>query len=257
MMWSAAVDPAWSVDAFREAARAALRAGIAPEDLEWLAGGQRGLLALPDVLDAPVLHASPRVPRSFLDIAETVLCHRDPQRHALLYRLLWRIAHGEPHVLATPTDADTRRVMQLAQEVRRDAHKMKAFVRFREVPGERDNFIAWFEPSHHILHRVAPFFARRFAGMRWAILTPEGSALWDGEALSFGPGGAPDDAPAFDAGENLWRTYYAQHLQSGALEPADDAAGDAAALLEASAGSAPAAVADPGRRGARARDGGA
>ena len=219
MMWSAAVDPAWSVDAFRQAARAALRAGIAPEDLEWLADGQRGLLALPDVLDAPVLHASPRVLRSFLDIAETVLCHRDPQRHALLYRLLWRIAHGEPHVLATPTDADTRRVMQLAQEVRRDAHKMKAFVRFREVPGERDNFIAWFEPSHHILHRVAPFFARRFAGMRWAILTPEGSALWDGEALSFGPGGAPDDAPAFDAGENLWRTYYAHIFNPARLNP--------------------------------------
>ena len=219
MMWSAAVDPAWSVDAFREAARAALRAGIAPEGLEWLADGQRGLLALPDVLDAPVLHASPRVLRSFLDIAETVLCHRDPQRHALLYRLLWRIAHGEPHVLATPTDADTRRVMQLAQEVRRDAHKMKAFVRFREVPGERDNFIAWFEPSHHILHRVAPFFARRFAGMRWAILTPEGSALWDGEALSFGPGGAPDDAPAFDAGENLWRTYYAHIFNPARLNP--------------------------------------
>jgi hypothetical protein len=34
-----------------------------------LPDGQRGLLALPDVLDAPVLHASPRVLRSFLDIA--------------------------------------------------------------------------------------------------------------------------------------------------------------------------------------------
>ena len=171
-MWSAVLALSWSVESFREAARAALRAGIAPECIEWLADGQGGLLALPDVRDAPVLHPSPRVPRAFLGIAETVLCHRDPQRHALLYRLLWRIAHGEPHVLATPTDADMRRAMQLAQEVRRDAHKMKAFVRFREVPGDHDNFIAWFEPSHHILQRVAPFFARRFAGMRWAILTP-------------------------------------------------------------------------------------
>lgn len=218
-LWSAAIEPAWSVDAFREAARAALRAGVAPENLDWHAGNQRALLALADVREAPASQASPRVPGAFLGIAETVLCHRDPQRHGLLYRLLWRIAHGEPHVLATPTDADTRRAMQLGQEVRRDAHKMKAFVRFREVPGKRDNFIAWFEPGHHILQRVAPFFARRFAGMRWAILTPEASALWDGEALSFGPGGAPDDAPASDAGEDLWRTYYAHIFNPARLNP--------------------------------------
>ena len=219
MMWSAAVAPAWSIDAFRDAARAALRAGVAPEHLDWDAGSQQALLALPDVRGAPALRASPRVPSGVLGLAETVLCHRDPQRHGLLYRLLWRMAHGESHVLAIPTDADTRRVMQLAQEVRRDAHKMKAFVRFREMPGEQDNFIAWFEPSHHILQRVAPFFARRFAGIRWAILTPEGSALWDAEALSFGPGGAPDDAPAFDAGEDLWRTYYAHIFNPARLNP--------------------------------------
>jgi len=220
MMWSAAVEPAWSIDAFRDAARSALRAQVAPEDLDWSAGSQPGLLALPEVRDAPALRASPRVPSAFLGLAETVLCHRDAQRHGLLYRLLWRISHGEPHVLATPTDADTRRAMQLAQEVRRDAHKMKAFVRFREVPGEKDNFIAWFEPGHHILQRVAPFFARRFAGMRWAILTPEGSALWDGKALSFGPGGAPDDAPAFDAGEDMLRTYYSNIFNPARLTPA-------------------------------------
>lgn len=217
--WAAALAPAWSIDAFRGAARAALCAGVAPEEIDWLVDGQAGLLPRPDVRDAPALHASPRVPRAFLDIAGTVLCHRDAQRHGLLYRLLWRITHGEPHVLATPTDADTRWAMQLAQEVRRDAHKMKAFVRFREVPGEHDRFIAWFEPQHHILQRVAPFFARRFAGMRWAILTPEASATWDGEALSFGPGGVPGDAPAFDAGEDLWRTYYAHIFNPARLNP--------------------------------------
>lgn len=218
-MWSAAVEPVWSIDAFREAARAALRAEVAPEHLDWDAGAQHSLLALPDVREAPALRASPRVPSAFVGLAETVLCHRDPQRHGLLYRLLWRMTDGEPHVLATPTDADTRRVMQLSQEVRRDTHKMKAFVRFREVPGERDNFIAWFEPSHHILQRVAPFFARRFAGMRWAILTPDASAVWDRGALSFGQGGAPGDAPAFDAGEDLWRTYYAHIFNPARLNP--------------------------------------
>ena len=217
--WSATVAPAWSVDAFREQARAALRAGIAPEAIEWLAEGQSGLLPLPDVADAPPVMASPRVPRTFLELAASVLCHREPQRHALLYRLLWRIAHGEPQLLATPTDAGTRRAMQLAQDVRRDSHKMKAFVRFREVPGQADHFIAWFEPDHHILQRVAPFFARRFAGMHWAIITPDASATWDRESLQFGPGGTPGDAPAGDAGEDLWRTYYAHIFNPARLNP--------------------------------------
>lgn len=219
MMWSATLEPAWSLDAFREAARAGLRAEVAPEHLDWDAGSQQGLLALPDVREAPEQQPSPRVPRAILGLAETVLCHRDPQRHGLLYRLLWRVSHGEPHLLATPTDGDVRRAMQLAQDVRRDAHKMKAFVRFREVPGQADHFIAWFEPGHHILQRVAPFFARRFAGMHWAILTPEGRARWDREVLSFGPGGVPADAPAEGAGEDLWRTYYAHIFNPARLNP--------------------------------------
>jgi DNA polymerase len=58
---------------------------------------------------------------------------------------------------------------------------------------------------------IAPFFARRFTAMRWAILTPERSVRWDGEALVFGPGGRRDDAPPADAGEKLWLTYY-EHI---------------------------------------------
>ena len=219
MRWSAAVAPGWSFDAFRDVARAALRADIPPEHLDWQAGGQGGLLAAPDVHAAPAVREAPRVPAAFVGLAGSVLCHRDPARHALLYRLLWRLAHGERHLLSVPTDADVRQAMQWAQDVRRDSHKMKAFVRFREVPGEHDRFIAWFEPAHHILERVAPFFARRFAGMRWAILTPEASALWDGEVLRFGPGGAPGDAPAEDAGEDLWRTYYAHIFNPARLNP--------------------------------------
>ena len=218
-VWSARVEPEWSVDAFREVARAALRAGIAPEEIEWLAGGQGGLLASPDVSGAPATRSSPRVPAAFLELAGTVLCHRDGQRHALLYRMLWRITRDEPALLAIATDADVRRAGELAQAVRRDAHKMKAFVRFREVPGQHDHFIAWFEPGHHVLQRVAPFFARRFAGMHWTIVTPDASAHWDRESLRFGPGGSPSDAPPDDAGEGLWRTYYANIFNPARLNP--------------------------------------
>jgi len=210
--WSVRVDPPWSLPAWRDAARLALQRQVPPEQLDWLPGTEGGLLDAPPLQNAPAPACdSPgvAVPKGFVELAATCLCHRDAQRMSLLYRMLWRLSHGERGLLGNPTDPDLVRAMALAQAVRRDTHKMKAFVRFREVPGEQDAFIAWFEPEHHIVDRVAPFFERRFTGMRWAILTPYRSVRWDGQELAFGPGGKQADAPMEDAREELWRTYYA------------------------------------------------
>jgi len=212
--WSVRVEPAWSLDAWRAAARLALRHAVPPDQLDWLQDQGASLLDAPSLTsldDGRTPPAEPQryVSKVFVELAAICLCHRDPQRMSLLYRMLWRITHGERSLLSNPADADVLRAMALSQAVRRDSHKMKAFVRFREVPGEQDAFIAWFEPDHQIVDRVAPFFARRFAGMRWAILTPYRSVHWDGQALSFGPGGHQSDAPVEDAREELWRTYYA------------------------------------------------
>lgn len=92
-------------------------------------------------------------------------------------------------------------------EVRRDCHKMKAFVRFRK--DSKDNYVAWHEPSHLIVKAVSPFFCRRFSSMNWAILTPDCSAYWDQETLRFGPGLPRQAAPQEDELEDLWTTYYA------------------------------------------------
>jgi DNA polymerase len=55
---------------------------------------------------------------------------------------------------------------------------------------------------------AAPFFQRRFAAMRWSILTPDESAYWDGEQLRYGPGAPRAQAPEQDELEALFRTYY-------------------------------------------------
>ena len=217
--YTATLDPPWALDVWRTAARAALRADIAPEDIAWGGDAQGSLLGGSTLSDAPPVRTTPHVPAALFELAGAVLCHRDAQRHALLYRIAWRIAHGEPHLLARVTDPDTRAAAELAKAVGRDTHKMKAFVRFREVPGEVDAFIAWFEPDHWILDRVAPFFARRFVGMRWAILTPYRSVAWDGSALAFGPGAQHSEAPDDDAREDLWRTYYANIFNPARLNP--------------------------------------
>jgi probable DNA metabolism protein len=223
----ARVDPPWDLDAWRVQARIALRAGVAPELMAWGDALDADLFAAPATATAPGVpppatrppSATARVPRDFLDLAETVLAHRDAARHALLYRLLWRIVHGEPGLLGDPLDPDVHRARVLEKSVRRDLHKMKAFVRFRAVPGEAEAFVAWFEPEHHILDLVSGFFLRRFAGMRWAILTPYRSVAWDGEGLAFGPGAHRADAPGDDAGEALWRAYYANIFNPARLNP--------------------------------------
>lgn len=74
-----------------------------------------------------------------------------------------------------------------------------------------EHFIAWYQPDHRILPLAAPFFAERFAIMRWTILTPDASVTWDPalKKLTFGPGLPREAAPAEDELEALWRSYYA------------------------------------------------
>jgi uracil-DNA glycosylase len=163
------------------------------------------------------------VPRRFLALADAVLAHRDPRRHALLYRLLWRIAQGARSLLDDVTDDDILLARGWAKAVQRDVHKMKAFLRFREVPGIEGDppaWVAWFEPEQRIVERAAPFFVRRFASMRWSILTPDRSAHWDGEQLLFGAGATRGQAPAGDGLDDLWRDYYASTFNPARLKVA-------------------------------------
>ena len=162
-----------------------------------------------------------RVPREFLQAAGFVACHRDPGRWELLYRLLWRLNRGEPHLLKVATDEDVFRLNRMTSSVRRDVHKMKAFVRFRSVAGPDggETFVAWHRPDHDIVRLAAPFFVRRFGVMSWAILTPVGSAFWDRRTLTFGAGVAPSSRPREDELEDLWRAYYAATFNPARANP--------------------------------------
>ncbi len=161
-----------------------------------------------------------RVPKQFLDLAKTVSLHRAGTRWSLLYRVLWRLTRGEPKLLEVVTDPDVARLHAMAKSIRRDIHKMRAFVRFREVTTPAGAwFVAWFEPEHRIVEANAPFFLDRFAAMRWSILTPEICAHWDLRALTFTPGMSKSDAPSEDATEDLWRTYYGSIFNPARLKP--------------------------------------
>ncbi|MET0936522.1 MAG: UdgX family uracil-DNA binding protein [Luteibacter sp.] len=218
-MFRVRLDDASDVDEWRAKARALLLADVDPVDVEWATDGGVGLFAADDAMPSPRRTTVPAVPRDFLNLVNTVLAHSDPRRHATLYRMLWRITHGEKSLLAIATDDDVAWAHGCVKQVNRDMHKMKAFVRFREVSlDDATVYVAWFEPDHDIVTRVAPFFVRRFTGMRWSLLTPSRTAHWDGEALSFGPGAQRGDAPSDDALEDLWRTYYASIFNPARLK---------------------------------------
>jgi DNA polymerase len=209
---------------WRDAARVLLMCETAPERIDWRVTAAGDHLAGFAESDLPVPTAQARpvsVPPAFLELAESVICHSDESRFALLYRLLWRI-RSERHLLAVVSDPDVIAARRLEKAVRRDSHKMKAFVRFKEVAssdptGRRRSFMAWFEPDHFIVARMAPFFRRRFFDMDWVIATPKGAAAWDGEQLTVTDESA-DKPEIKDGTDDLWRVYYANIFNPARLK---------------------------------------
>ena len=167
-------------DGWREAARSLAATGVPPHAVAWRVGDEQpGLFEVPP--PAGTETAELRVPLRFLLLAKQIALHADPGRWALLYRLLWRLVHGERHLLDLASDADVARAQGMVRAVRRAAHKMKAFLRFKEVwTSTGPRYVAWFEPEHHVLEACASFFTRRFTGMRWVVVTPYRTAAWDG-----------------------------------------------------------------------------
>lgn len=196
-------------DGWRDAARRLLSAGIEPDELIWQTTSAGNDLFAAKFPLPPAPQVFPRVPRAFMPLAKCAILHSDPERFALLYRLLTKVA-AYPDLIADRADPLLRRIDLMAKAVRRDSHKMHAFVRFREIDSGdgSQRFVAWFEPDHHIVRANAGFFVRRFAQMQWSILTPELCIHWDGEVLSESPGADRPSTPGDDAFEQAWKTYY-------------------------------------------------
>ena len=196
-------------DGWRDAARGLAEAGVPPAAIAWQVEGETADLFAGPATSPPPAGPSFAVPRGFVDLAKKAICHSDPERFALLYAMLLKL-RANRRALEDRADPLLDRLEAIAKEVRRDLHKMHAFVRFREVTDDGGaRFVAFFEPDHHIVRATAGFFVRRFTSMRWSILTPELSIHWDGETLTEGPGATRADAPDGDPVEAVWKTYYA------------------------------------------------
>ncbi|WP_425065241.1 UdgX family uracil-DNA binding protein [Reyranella sp.] len=207
------------LDGFRAAVRRLAARRAPPESVSWSVADESDLFgARQDDVDAapPV-----GLPRALGELIRLVVCHCDRERYALLYAAVWRVLNGERALLDVQSDPLVHRLEGMAKSVRRDLHKMHAFVRFREThdPDGTERFVSWFEPDHFIVEATAGFFVERFRSLVWSILTPKGSLHWDRETLTVGPPAQRSDAPQSDGFEAAWRCYYENVFNPARLNP--------------------------------------
>jgi uracil-DNA glycosylase len=210
-----ALDIPADFDCWRDQAKQLWFAQQAPEQVTWGEASLFGSQIENSAQSAPEI----RVPAAFAKLAETVFMHSDASRLDLLYRLFWRLQSNR-HALDDATDPDVVRAGLFAKAVRRDIHKMRAFLRFREMHEDdgESHYVAWFEPDHEIVRANAGFFVRRFASMRWSILTPKLCLHWDRKNLHESPGVAKPIDMRDDPAEDLWRRYYASIFNPARLK---------------------------------------
>jgi DNA polymerase len=213
------LDSETDFEGWRKAARALAFNNVPPSDVTWTVQDSAPELFAPSAtrpLEAP--HSTFNVSGKFVALAQSAILHHDPERFAILYRLLWRLRRNHD-LLSVATDPDVSRAAAMARAVHHDQHRMKACVRFREIGREqKSHYVAWFEPEHHIVEATAPFFASRFADMPWSILTPDVCAHWDGHAVSITPGVGTAEAPTEDRLEETWRRSYASIFNPARLK---------------------------------------
>lgn len=212
-MYLIPLDSETDFDGWRKAARTLALHHVAPTDVTWSVQGQTKDQMPPGLSEAPSLppietESTFSVPANFIELARIAILHRDDERFALLYRLLWRLK-ADHDLLGTITDPDVALAATMAGSVQRDAQRMRDLVRFREIGREQKaHYAAWFEPEHHIVAFTVPFFARRFSDMPWSILTPDVCAHWDGHAIAFTPGISRTERPAPGRLEETWRRHF-------------------------------------------------
>ncbi len=207
-------------EVWREEARVLAARDVPAERVTWAMAGEAASLfdeVSEPLADGPLREVT--VPKDFPPLAKQLCASRAPGAFDLAYRLLLRVS-ATPGLLRNRADPEVNRAEELAKNIRRDMHKMKAFVRFREVTPEgaaRRQFISWFEPDHRIEELIAGFFARRFGDMDWVIVTPEVTTRFEGGKVSQ-EAVQSDRLDLSDETEALWQTYYANIFNPARLK---------------------------------------
>ena len=152
-------------EGWRTATRALVLAGVPASEVNWTVGPGDAL---------PAASGSFGVSRNLVALAQVAIQAHLPGRFALLHRMV-----------AQPDEATVADVRRLALAVRAEAHRMRAELRYLPIG---DRYVGWHAPRHFVLEANARLLARRFSHLAVSIVTPEGSAHWQGGEPDFGAG---------------------------------------------------------------------
>ncbi len=202
-------------ESFRIEARRILALNTNPDQIIW-ENAEKGMSlfgfaesqtvpATPLIPSSEVFH----VPKEFVSSARTAALARNTERWDLFYRLLYRLKNENRALMKVSFDSDVRALQLMEKSVRRDLHKMHAFVRFKETTVEgQKKYVAWYRPEHLILRQGSEFFMRRFGDRPWSIFTPDESAHWDLHSLNYSSGIPLHEFKEKDEWDELWKSYY-------------------------------------------------
>ncbi|MCI0914561.1 TIGR03915 family putative DNA repair protein [Pseudomonas putida] len=212
---------------WRAQARTLLGHGIDPAQVTWSQGPIDDLLAVPAALPEGPGPFHAKVPAALLGLLEQASRYRGEQRWALLYEVLWRVAHGDRTAMLAG-DRLGSELHRRIKQVSREAHHLHAFVRFVPLPPVlaeqlQLDLVAYHEPAHDILHSASAHFADRLGRQRWLIATPADGIRFDGQGFNY-QRHCPDAwrqwaRNADDPGAELWRTYYRHTFNPARLNP--------------------------------------
>ncbi len=107
MSYAIALSGPDDLDGWLDAAARLAAANVPPALVEWNVGdGAAGLFS---TAPSPLPEVEPQaIPEAFRDLARLAICHRDRERFALLYRLLFRLK-STSGLLSNRADADVSR----------------------------------------------------------------------------------------------------------------------------------------------------
>lgn len=194
---------------FRKTASSYLRQGISPQMLEWK---EINFLLPLQMKEEPVLLNTFSIDKKTLRLFETASMYRADDIWELMYRVLFKIMQHGTRYIENFADAEVIELRRRIKEISRDIHKMHAFVRFQKMElseNKEEYFVAWHNPKHKILKAGASFFQKRFGSMCWTICTPDLSATWNREKLTFHEGVKANPFTDIQDGvESWWLEYY-------------------------------------------------
>ncbi|SDS57213.1 TIGR03915 family putative DNA repair protein [Halopseudomonas sabulinigri] len=208
---------------WREQARQLLLRAVPPHAVIWEDQEHGQLFGNEAPLAEPVVRAAPRVPPSLLKDLELAAQYRVAGRWGLLYRVLWRVAHGERAAMLAG-DPDGSQLQKRIKAVSREAHHLHAFVRFHPVMGRGGlDYVATHEPAHDVLASASLHFAERLGRQRWMIVSSRDAVWYDGQVLHYRQP-CPADWAALaasvkDHDDPLWQTYYSSIYNPARLNP--------------------------------------